>query len=452
MVQSSSRLLVGILFIFLFSLLNVLIIHKRICSLFFSLGNTIDASSYVVQATASQDDDDNKLLIQAKGLNEDNTIESEIEVEAHDNEKLMSDVIHWNSTDHITPPTIYLCTGSGQNGYTEAKKIFTSAFPEYSVVELPSMNIGNRKFQLPPQFFSPNYTNSYDLLLDTFDFAYCNVQIFSWLSRYYNGHYIFFSGESQKSHPVNHLLGNRKHFHSFGPLLNPTSGDMVLTYMQYVWFDKFKDYLPPDVLLDARKRPRGNAKTFMIYANSNCVPFREEAVARLSQLGVVHCDGKCTAKRVVGTAINRTNIISTRGTHKIGITNWWQNVDVYRDYKFCFAMEHETEHATYITEKILMAFSAGCIPIYYGPKLIFDIFNEKAFVFYNISDPEPALQRIKELNENQELYNATLNLPIAANGESTIEKYFSFNDTIGNGHLKREIRKRIGLTDKNFVP
>jgi len=372
------------------------------------------------------------------------------------NEKVMvsaSAVIHWNSTtDHINPPTIYLCTDQDGNGFREAKKIFTSALPEYSVVQLPSLNTGGRKFKLPPQVLWPNYTNTYDIFLDTFRFSTCNGQIFSWLSRYYNGHYIFFSGESEKTHPVNHLLGNRKHFHSFGPLLNPTSADMVLTYMQYVWFDIFKAYLPPDVLLDAKKRPRGNAKTFMIYANGNCVPFREEAVARLSQLGVVHCDGKCTANNVKGEAINRTNIISTRGTHKIGIGNWWENVDVYRDYKFCFVMEHESEHATYITEKILMAFSAGCIPIYYGPKLIFDIFNENAFVFYNISDPEPALLRVKELNENQELYNATFNVPIVAHGETTIDKYFSFDDTIGSGHLKREIRKRIGLTENNFVP
>jgi hypothetical protein len=80
------------------------------------------------------------------------------------------------------------------------------------------------------------------------------------------------------------------------------------------------------------------------------------------------------------------------------------------------------------------------------------VFAVRVVILLLTLDPEPALQRIKELNENQELYNATFNVPIAAYGETTIKKHFSFNDTIGNGHLKREIRKRIGLTDKNFVP
>ena len=35
-----------------------------------------------------------------------------------------------------------------------------------------------------------------------------------------------------------------------------------------------------------------------------------------------------------------------------------------------------------------MAFVRVCIPIYYGPDIIFNIVNEKAFVFYNISDLE----------------------------------------------------------------
>lgn len=99
----------------------------------------------------------------------------------------------------------------------------------------------------------------------------------------------------------------------------------------------------------------------MVYANSNCVPFREQAVARLSELGVIHCDGKCEGKRGVpkNKLGNRTNIVNTRGRRKINIGNWWENVGVYRDYQFCFVMEHEVEHPNYITEKILMAFSAG---------------------------------------------------------------------------------------------
>ncbi len=54
---------------------------------------------------------------------------------------------------------------------------------------------------------------------------------------------------------------------------------------------------------------------------------------------------------------NRTNLVKTK--HGIGIGNWWQNIELYSQYKFCFVMEHEEDHASYITEKIMMAFMAG---------------------------------------------------------------------------------------------
>ena len=94
----------------------------------------------------------------------------------------------------------------------------------------------------------------------------------------------------------------------------------------------------------------------------------------------------------------------------------------------------------------------GCLPIYYGPSLIFDMFNAKAFVFYNVSDPQPALDHIKALRDNEDLYEAILNETIIANGDETIEKDFSFNNSIGGGRLKRKIREKFGLTDGVFVP
>lgn len=92
-----------------------------------------------------------------------------------------------------------------------------------------------------------------------------------------------------------------------------------------------------------------------------------------------------------------------------------------------------------------MHISIGCIPIYHGPTMIFDIFNKDAFVFYNISEPEKSLGHVKDLNENHELYESMLASPILANGQNTIEKYFSFDESIGNGYLKKEIRKKLGL-------
>ena len=123
---------------------------------------------------------------------------------------------------------------------------------------------------------------------------------------------------------------------------------------------------------------------------------------------------------------------------------------LYSDYGFCVVLEHAVDHSAYITEKIMMAFIGGCIPIYYGPPGIFDIFNEKAFVFYNIIDPQPALDKVKALESNKELYEQMRKEPIAAHGNATIEKYFSFSDEVGNGALKQRTREKLGL--RNFEP
>lgn len=358
-------------------------------------------------------------------------------------------VTHWNdSRTRKTPPRIYTCTGSDGNGMRESKKILASALPEFTFFYLSTTRAGEGrpKRQFPPEMLQANYTNEYDIFLSTFSLDHCNPQHFSWLLRYFNGKFALFSGESEKEHPVQVTSGER--MHAFGPLLSPKPQDFPLTYMQMTWWDIFFEVLPPNAMVDSFQRPRGNKIHYMIYANSNCVGFREEAVGRLSEFGIVHCDGKCQGK--TPPSGNRSNLLRTK--HGINVGSWWRNIQLYSNYRFCFVMEHEENHATYITEKIIMAFSAGCVPIYYGPEAIFDVFNHKAFVFYNISDPELALEQVRSLEGNIDLYEKMMNEPIAAKGEETIQEFFSFNDTVGHGVLKRRLRETFGFTDTNFVP
>ncbi len=95
----------------------------------------------------------------------------------------------------------------------------------------------------------------------------------------------------------------------------------------------------------------------------------------------------------------------------------------------------------YLTEKIILAFAAGCVPIYYGSPYIFDVFDARAFIYYNISNPHPALNLVAHLESNATAYNETLGRPILANGMGTVEEFLSISDTVGNGSLKRKIRE-----------
>ena len=188
---------------------------------------------------------------------------------------------------------------------------------------------------------------------------------------------------------------------------------------------------------DVNRKPRGTKQHFLIYGQANCVGYREEAFDRLSLIAPAHIGGKCKGKTPVGP--NKT-IVSTG----VQLRNWWDNTKVYKNYRFCLVMEHARSDG-YITEKILMAYVGGCIPIYYGTTEIFDLFNKDSFVFYNITDPQPALDRVAYLERNRSAYEDMINEPILANGNKTVEDYFSFSDDVRNGELKAKIREILGV-------
>ena len=91
------------------------------------------------------------------------------------------------------------------------------------------------------------------------------------------------------------------------------------------------------------------------------------------------------------------------------------------------------------------AFFAGSIPIYYGTQEIFDVFNANAFIWYDINNPQVALDRIAYLESNATAYWEMFQEPILAHGQETLAKYFSLRDSDGGGRLKWAIRDKIGF-------
>lgn len=120
------------------------------------------------------------------------------------------------------------------------------------------------------------------------------------------------------------------------------------------------------------------------------------------------------------------------------------NFKGYHEYRFCLVMEN-TKMDGYVTEKILLAFLGGCIPIYWGSMDVYKMFNAKAFIYYDIEQPEGALERVHYLENNETAYKEVMSEPILANGSDTIEAYFSMSDSIGGGKLKSKIRDLMEL-------
>ena len=189
-------------------------------------------------------------------------------------------------------------------------------------------------------------------------------------------------------------------------------------------------------ILDHSHKPRNTRQEFLIYAHSHCVPFRERALAQLSKINTVDAAGQCQGDNTAVPGRVR-KMDSERG--------WMNNSQLYSKYRFCLTMEN-TKQWGYTTEKILTAFLSGCIPIYYGNDEIFEMFNQKAFVYYDVNNPNQALERIKYLEENATAYEEVMNEPILApDREVTIEKFFSFTAELGGGKLQKRIHDTLGL-------
>lgn len=124
-------------------------------------------------------------------------------------------------------------------------------------------------------------------------------------------------------------------------------------------------------------------------------------------------------------------ISSTESIHRkklIELINNYKKVDIYGGivnnrlndeeiinilpyYKFTLAIENSRsiKNEYYITEKIINSYRWNTIPIYYGSDYVKEIFNEKTFINCNNLSNEEILNKIIEIDNDDQLYNEMLN-------------------------------------------
>lgn len=105
-----------------------------------------------------------------------------------------------------------------------------------------------------------------------------------------------------------------------------------------------------------------------------------------------------------GAVLNNTN----------GVYLPWglqERIDYHIPYKFhlCFENEKSKDTTRYITEKIMNGFIYRTIPIYWGCYRINDFFNPEAFINCNDLTYEEILNKIIEVDTNNELYQYMIN-------------------------------------------
>ena len=83
-----------------------------------------------------------------------------------------------------------------------------------------------------------------------------------------------------------------------------------------------------------------------------------------------------------------------------------------KQYKYAFAFENSS-FPDYCTEKIIDAWAAGAIPLYWGDPKVADDFDTKAFIdCTKMKSPDELIERIKEIEAEPELYLQMQKTPI----------------------------------------
>jgi len=95
-----------------------------------------------------------------------------------------------------------------------------------------------------------------------------------------------------------------------------------------------------------------------------------------------------------------------------------------RKFNICF---ESYSHPGYVTEKILHAFLAGTVPIYWGSNSIEADFNPKSFInVHNFNNFDEAIDYVKKVDDNDEFYEWTVNQPKFTEG--VLPEYLMYNN------------------------
>ncbi len=128
------------------------------------------------------------------------------------------------------------------------------------------------------------------------------------------------------------------------------------------------------------------------------------------------------------------------------IVNWKNDskTDFQRTCKFSLCFE-SISSGGFCTEKIMDAFYSETIPVYFGDPHIGDVFNTKAFINCNdYNSFDEVIERIIELDNNDDAYISMMNEPIFLDSEfitKKLDEYDSFIRYIFDQPLEKAYRR-----------
>jgi len=131
---------------------------------------------------------------------------------------------------------------------------------------------------------------------------------------------------------------------------------------------------------------------FCCFLHGNSVPFRENFVRQLSKYKRVDCPGR---------SLNNMDLVVSKS----------QTISFLAQYKFMVCFENERGDG-YVTEKIVNAYRAGCVPIYWGDPLVVADFHPGSMINANsFSDFDQLVSYVAWLDQNAVAYRSLRSCP-----------------------------------------
>ncbi len=139
--------------------------------------------------------------------------------------------------------------------------------------------------------------------------------------------------------------------------------------------------------------------------------------------GMVVSRAQCEERDAFFDKLSQYKLVKSGGAWKnnIGYRVTDKN-EFLRKCKFSIAFENSSTPG-YCTEKIMQAFAASTIPIYFGDPHVGQQFNTNAFInVHDFDSFEAVIERIKQIDQDDELYMKMLSEPALLDGYASIKK------------------------------
>lgn len=171
-------------------------------------------------------------------------------------------------------------------------------------------------------------------------------------------------------------------------------GDRYIRVPNYSMNPKYEQDIRLLKMRHTNANRNGSARKFCgtVVSNGNADPMRDRILDELSKYKTVDSGGRY-----------RNNIGMPNGVP--------DKLEFQKNYKFALAIEN-TSFSGYTTEKLVEAFAAGGVPIYWGDPDVGRYFNEKAFInIMSYPSLEEAINEIMRADEDTKVYQAYLSEP-----------------------------------------